>query len=887
MSDRRGIGHRVLRRLMPRGLREKYGDEIESLLDEELAAARARGAWPWIRSCSGVAFDAARRIAYERVRQLRRGSRENLVPSFVADLRFALRSFRRQPGATALVGITLCIAVAANAAVFAIVDGLFLKPFPFAESSRLVDLNETAPRWNLDFAGINYPDFAIWKASTSSFESMAVYDTWSVNLADGSATQRVSSGLMSRDLMQVLRVKPVLGRTFTAEEDAPNGPKVVLLGEDLWRAQFGADSAIVGKMIRINSRAYVVVGVLPRAAEFPARIKLWVPLQENPRSTEPCYCYEGVARLKPGVSLAQARRDLERAHVAVWALNDKAHNVSPRAMPLRDRMNADFRSMGDVLAAGALLVLLVACANVAGTMLARGIVRRREVAIRVALGASGSRIARQMLTESLALAAMAGGFGVAFGEWTLHTVAAMNPDLLPPWMSVDVAPRTIGFAVAAIGAVALLFGTIPAMALRRTRGVGNLIGAGLRSSRSIPERRALSAIVIIEVALAVVLLAGSSLLLQAYVRLRRADPGFRAQGVAAFRVALPSSEYRDGNEQRAFFESLLASLARIPGVDHVGAVSCPPFGCHWGNFYKAEGAPAPRSGQQEPVTLFRYASPDYFAAMGIRLVRGRFYAANEGNARSGARPVVINEELAHQLWPNVMDPVGKRLTVTADTSANWSTVVGVVHDVKHYGLTEPMRPGLYFPLARVDSSTDLPSLAVVVHTRGDAAALFPEIRSAVRRLDPELPVYDATTMEAALEKSVASRRNLAFALVAFATIALVLAVGGIYAALSYVVGRRRQEIGIRIALGAQRRQVLVVVVRQGVTLVASGLAIGLPTALLAARLLGTLLYGVTASDAWTYVAVGVLLTLTGAIASLVPARRAAAVDPRIALVEGS
>jgi putative ABC transport system permease protein len=354
-----------------------------------------------------------------------------------------------------------------------------------------------------------------------------------------------------------------------------------------------------------------------------------------------------------------------------------------------------------------------------------------------------------------------------------------------------------------------------------------------------------------------------------------------------FRVVLPSATYKHGAPQQAFFNSLTSDLARAPGVDHVAIVTCPPFGCHQGRFYTAEGAAPLSKNDPDPVTLSRWASPDYFATMGIQFVHGRPFREQEGFATSGFRPIVINEELARHLWPGVEDPTGKRMASRGDTSRNWSTVVGVVRDVKHYGLARPMIPGLYYPLTRRDTSTDISSYEVVVHTAGNPTMLFPAVRGAVRALDPDLPVVDLKTAQVALDESLRDSRMLAFALAAFAAIALTLAVGGIYALLSYVVGRRRHEIGIRMALGARQSQVGALVVRQGLSLVAVGLAIGVPVALGSLRVLSSLLTGVAASDPATYATVVILLAGTGALAALVPARRAAALDPKIALSEGS
>jgi putative ABC transport system permease protein len=572
----------------------------------------------------------------------------------------------------------------------------------------------------------------------------------------------------------------------------------------------------------------------------------------------------------------------------MWAKDDTTHTVSPTVEPLRATFAKNYRTVGQALGAAVALVLLIACANVGGTMLARSIFRRREIGVRVALGASAGRVRRQLLTESLALAALAGALGTLGGEWALRAIVAASPTLVPPWVSLGVSGRTIAYSFGLVTLAAGLFGIVPTLQLSRLEVSSQLLAGGGRTTGSVPQRRLLGSLVTLEVVFAVVLLVGGGLLVRAYANLRDVDPGFRVDGVAEFRLALPSVRYRGGLEELRFFESVVARLDAIPGVDHAGFVTCPPFGCHWGNFFEAEGAPARRPGQQDPVTLTRYASPDYFATMGIRLARGRFYAPNEGGAAPGAfRPAVVNQEFAHQFWPGLADPTGKRFHSRGDTSSNWSTVVGVVKDVKHYGLSTPMRPGLYFPITRIDSASDFASYAVVVHTTRNPSALFSEIRSAIHQLDPELPVYLAKTMQAALDESLAQQRTTAFALTAFAAIALVLAVGGIYAMLSYVVGRRRHEIGIRMALGAQRRQVSSLVVRQGLTLVAIGLALGLPLAVAGSRVLGSLLFGLSAYDLPTYAGAAALLALTGALAAYVPARRAARVDPKIALSEGT
>ena len=879
---------RAALRVLPADMRERDGAEIEALFAHESEEARASGVPRHLAFVIGAVWDILRRAPYEHWR--RRGRRRNedsTMRSFLADLRFAFRSFGRQPGATTLIVLTLTLGVAANTAVFAIVDGLFLRPFPFPEPGRLVYLNERAPTWNLELTGINYPDFHTWRERASTFESMALWAETSVNLADASGAERVQGLAVTYDFPKTLGIQPVLGRSFTKEEDGPTPSRVVVLGYGLWQTRFAGSRDVVGQPLRINSRPYTIIGVLPRDADFPGRAQFWVPLNGDPNQRGESYGYDGIGRLKPGVTVEQARSDLLRAHAPIWTARDSARVVSPRLDGLREQFGSDFRAMGKALGAGALLVLLIACANVAGAMLARSIFRRREIAIRLALGASAKRVGRQLITESLALAIVAGLAGTLIGRWLVRLLVTFGSDQLPPWVQLQFGVRTIVFAVLVIVATALVFGLAPALQARRADVTGSLVGgAGTRASVGIPQRRMLDALVVIEIALALVLLAGSGLLVRAYGTLRNMDPGFRPDGVMTFQLALPQAKYPSAVAQRRFYATLTDRLAATPGVQSAGVVTCLPFGCHWGMFLRAEGAAPPARNSSNPVVLARYASAHYFEAMGIRLVHGRFFTDAEGGP-TGPHPVVINEQLAKQLWPNVADPVGKRMIWNGDTvSTDWMTVVGVVRDVRHYGLVKPMIGGLYKSAFEADTSQSLESLGIAVRSATGEAAVLAAARAIVRELDPELPLIDVRSAQAAVNRSFADRRTIAFVFAAFGGIALALALGGIYAVLSYVVGRRRQEIGIRMALGAQRSQVIGLVVRQGLRLVAIGVVLGLPVSLLALREISSLLVGVSARDPLTYAAAIFLLAATAALSALVPARRAAGVDPKTALVEG-
>jgi len=879
---------RLTLRALPSELRARHGDEMEALFREELA--RAREAGPLAAAGVAVAsyFDLVRRAPYERWRRRGRPAlqpRGNRMPSFFADLRFAIRSSLRQRTSTALVVATLALAVAANTAVFALVDAVFFRPLPYPNASRLVDINEQAPKWNLEFVGVSYYDFDQWRKSTRVFDGMAVWDGTSQNISDGTTATRVDGQKVSADMARVLGITPVLGRSFTNDEHVLNGPNVVMLGYGTWQTRFAGARDVIGKTLRLNSRPYTIVGVLPENVTLTEKTGFWLPLQLDADDQRGNYSYEGVGRLKPGVTIEEARQDLLRAQAPIWRRYDSTKTVSPRIMPLRDRFVADYRTVGAALGAGVVLVLIIAAADIAGAMLARSIFRRREMGIRVALGASGWRVMRQLLTEALVLSAMAGIIGTLAGRFAIGLLTAGISDI-PPWLHLTMDVRAIVFAIVIVVGTALVFGLAPALQFRRQDLTGSLVG-GTRTAGSLPERRLLNGLVVLEIALAAVLLASGGLLVRAYANLRDVDPGFHPEGVASFRISLPIAKYSDGRANRRFYETLTRRIAALPGVTHAGVVTCAPFSCHWGSFFEAEGGAKASTGEEDPVVLTRIASADYFATMGITLLRGRFFGPNEGTPK-GPRPAVINDLLAKRLWPNDADPVGKRFTFRGDTiTGDWMTVVGVVKDVRHYGLARPMRPGIYMSLTSIDSAHTFDRFAVVAKTRGDAAALFPALRTVVRDLDPELPMFDVKTMQTALDESMASRRAIALWLTAFAAIALTLAIGGIYAVLSYVVGRRRHEIGIRMALGAERRQVLGLVVRQGMRLVAIGLVLGIPAAYAASRALSSLLVGVSGRDPVTYVAVIVLLSLTSLVAALIPARRAAGVEPKIALGEGS
>ncbi|HJR63133.1 MAG TPA: ABC transporter permease [Gemmatimonadaceae bacterium] len=843
---------------------------------------------------TGLDVTAARRRALvsfggvERFKEAGRDARgTRWVEDFIHDARFGVRALTRSPAASAIVIVTLTLAVAASTTVFSLLNGLFLRPFPFPNADRLVYVNETAPRWDLTYTNISYPDFHVWREHNTAFEALALYSTRSVTITGEDRAERAQALQVTHDFARALGVRPLLGRTFTPDEDRPGGPPVVAIGRQLWEERFGASPRVLGGTLRINGTPHTIIGVLPDEAEFPGGVTMWLPVAGDPAEECCAYSYDGIGLLKPGVTSEQALDDLRRVHAAIWEARDTARVVSPIVTSLREPYVAGHRDLGTALGLGVALVLLIACANVAGVLLARSVVRQREIAVRRSLGASAGRISRQLLAESLVIAAAGGVLGTLLGQAALRVLLRSVPDELPGWARFAPDARTVVFAVALIVGTALLFGCVPALRARREAEGGALAAHGARASHSVPQRRTLNGLVVAEVAVAVMLLVGGTLLLRAYEHVRGIDPRFRVDSVLTFRVTLPpgAGEDRNGPAQLALVTELEARLSELPGVRAAGVISCAPLGCHQGSTFEGDGQPRLAPGESDPIVLTRWATAGHFRALGIRLLHGRFFTPDD--ERPDRPPVVIvNEPLAKRLWPGVANPVGRRLRYRGDTSATaWLQVVGVVQEARHYGLASREFDGMYFSAARLASGWWDPGPTVSIHTAVEPTSLAAAVRKAVREVSPALPVYQLQTMRDALDRSLAVRRTFAWMLAIFSGVALVLAVGGIYAVLMYVVGRRRREIGIRIALGAQRGNVVRAVVGHGLRLITVGLLLGLPLTLAGSRVLSSLLHGISSRDPLTYGSVAVLLAITGIAATLAPALRAASVDPRSVLSE--
>jgi predicted permease len=873
-------GYRILLALAPRALRARHGAAMAELFDERLRAARTRGrmaaAAVWLRAISDLVHARMARLSPERI-PLTVFIDERTGSMVGSDVRSAWRALLRQRGASALVVVMLALGIAANVAVFSLVNGLFLRPFPFPQPDRLVYINTTAPKWNLDIVGINYPDFDQWRKDQKLFEAITIYQTATFTLADGSGAERLPGAFMTYDFPKVFGVEPILGRAFTPDEDKPKGPLVVVISAALWRERFGADRNVLGRTLRLNGRTHTIVGVMPAEASFPDEVKLWVPLAGDVAQPYPNYSGQGIGRLKPGVTPQQADADLKRAHQPIWDTRDTDRIATPFVKPLHETFVRDYRSAASTVTASVAILLLIACANVAAVMLARALARRREMGIRLALGSSRLRLMRQLLIENLMLATAGGVIGLLAGRWAIAALVALVPEELPRWAAFHMDLRVIGFSVAVVVATVVLFGWAPAL-----HAVGgdlrSAVTASTNGTTGAPRaRRTLWLLVAGEFALAAILLVCGSLLLKAFDRVRHVDPGFRSENVLVATIPLSEGTRPKQEQWMAFWNEFEGRASRIPGVNAAGLITCAPLaGCHTGNFFAVEGA-LPRPDGKNPVVLQRSASAGYFRAMGLRLKGGRFLE-HADSLTDAAPTLVVNESFVRTFWGEGANGVGRRIKYNHTGPDNpWMTVVGVVGDVKHYGLERPMRPGVYFPLGRNPRS----SLMLAIHTAGDPQAIVPVVRDQLRQMDPEVPLVRARTMEESIRQSMALRAALSWMLAVFASLAFVLAIGGAYGVAMYLVTQRTREIGIRVALGARTRDIMRNVVAGGVTVVLAGVACGLAASVAVARLsvLSDTLFGVSAFDVTVLSFVTAVLGVTALLANSLPARRAARIDP--------
>ena len=813
-------------------------------------------------------------------RRFRRAGRAEWVGHMWNDVTFALRGLRKSP-AFAITAIS-CIAlgVAVTTTIFAAVNAILIRPLPYPESDRLVAVYAQNVERGYHGTNISYDDYASWRDQNRTLSGLGIW-TWVTKTISEGETERVPGASVSANLFPTLGIRPILGRNFASEEELRGRSDVVLISYGLWQRRFGGDSAIVGRMISMDGRPHRVAGVMPPNFNFPDRGQFWMPFEWQGPSTEgrDNRGYAGaIGRIRNGVTLEQVNADL--ANVSVRLQHDFPNENTGWAAEvktLRDDLSGDLRKPLLVFLSAVGLVLLIACANVANLMLARGTSRSREVAVRTALGAQRGRLVRQLLTESMLIATLGGVAGAAFGIWGVRLLRLAFPNDVPFYFSLSVDPRALAFAAGVIVLTGLLFGALPA--LRTTRvDITAALRDGARSGDSRSRGGARTALVVGEVAMSVVLMVGAMLLLRSYRAYTTTNLGFEQTGVLTARITLPEFRYDTTAKRIAFFERLGDRVRALPGVAVVGSAGGIPFsGWDLQADINVFGRP-PAQKNQAIVSHFQSVFPDFFKAMGVRRVHGRMLSPSDRDTVS--QVVVVNETFAKKVFPGE-DPLGRRVKIgDLDGSDPWLTIVGVVSDYRHYRLPQPMGPAMYFPYPAVASRSQTLTIRT---TLPDPYSLVPSIRAALRELDPQIALYDVKTMADAVTQSLWRQRLQGEVLGTFAALALVLAMVGIYGVISYTVAQRTRELGVRVALGAQRADVMRLVLKQGVGMASAGIAIGVIGALAMTQALSSLLYGVQATDLLTYTVVPVMLGAVALLATYVPALRATRVDPLMAI----
>ena len=794
------------------------------------------------------------------------------------DLKFAYRQLLKNPGFTAVTVLTLALGIGANTAIFSVVNAVLLRPLPFAEAEQLVWLGGWVG--NDREQGVTPADFLDYREQNQSFTLLAasVSETVPISLSGEGEPERLSGALVTANYLDVFGVKPTLGRTFLAEQDLEGQDAVVVLSHRLWVRRFGADPAILNQSITLDSRNFIVIGVMPPEFRYPASAELWRPFgfpasPESPFRSRKFHMLRPVARLKPGVALATAQSEVETISRRLQALYLKTNaNRSLFLMPLQERVVGNVRRTLLVLLGAVGCVLLTACANVANLLLARSATRHKEIAVRAALGASRGRVVRQLLIESMALALLGGLGGSLLAHWGVNGLVALSATHLPRADEIGMNTSVLAFTGVVSLLTGLIFGLAPAWRSARV-DLTDALKEGSRSTGGDTSRhRALSLLVIGEVALAMVLLIAAGLLINSFVRLQNVSPGFDEKRLLTVRIDLPNP-YDEPERKALFFEQLQQRVAALPGVEAVGLITELPLARQSADFdFRIEGRPESDPGRS-PHADIRNVNHDYFRAMRIPLLKGRQFT--ETDLRDKAKVVVISAVLAQRFFAGE-NPLGQRLRL-ATAGQDPYEIVGIVGDVRHRGLDVDLRQTIYFP------SLGLGYANLVIRTAVDPGSLATAVRKAVLAIDPNQPVANIRTMEDWVADSVAEPRYRTLLLGVFSAVALGLSVVGIYGVVSYVVTQRVREIGLRLALGAQRRNVLSLVIGQGMKLALIGVAVGVVAALALTRVMRNLLYEISATDPLTFTCVALVLLSVVLLACLVPACRAARVDPMEAL----
>ncbi len=851
-------------------------DEMRFHLDAEIAE-RVRG---------GMTPDAARTSALRDFGGVSRFKEEcrdawgtRMMDELSRDARYGFRALWRAPAFTAVAVLTIALGVGAATTIYSVVQSV-LRPLPFHDPASLVAV-VTTYRGKDD--ATSALDFVDWRRESKTLAGMAAIATDAMTLTGSGEPERLYAATVSASLLSMLRVHPIAGRVFRTGEDSVGAARVVILGEAVWRRRFSSDPGVVGQSVNLGGEPYTVIGVVPTRLTYPAAAEIYVPLvfptgdlDEGNRGAR---YYDVVARLVPGAAIEQARAEMRTITGRLASAHPQAdEGVSVRVAPLLDETVGTFRRPLLILLGAAAVLLLIACANVANLLLVRAAGRDGELAVRTALGAGRARLVRQLATEALVPFLVGGALGTAAATLGTRWFATAASDTVPRLTDAGVDGTALLFALVATLTTGVVFGVVPALRFARLGVSGTLRGAGRSSQGSIGRRRARTAIVGSEVALAVMLLVVAGLVVRSFQHLMAVDPGFRREGVVTFRLDLPSTRYGDGAKLRAFTAQLDDRVRALPGVTASGRILRAPLSEYNFNVGFSVDRWQEETGTRRPAVQVRIASPGYFEAMRIRLVRGRTFAAHDD--ANAPQVVVINQAMARTHFSGE-NPLGRRVWLGWEDEGvrRGGEIIGVVDDVRQFGLDRPSAPEMYLPY----DQTPVGPMTVVARTTASPDVVFAAARAAVRELDPDLPLFELSTLQERFDKSAARPRLYMTLLATFAGVAVLLAAIGLYGVVSYSVRQQTREIGIRLALGATRSNVAGTVVGQSLTVTVVGAALGLAGALAVSRLLQALLFGVSPTDARTYAAVVGLIALVGVVASWVPARRATLVDPAMAL----
>lgn len=798
----------------------------------------------------------------------------------IQDVRYGIRMLLKRPVFTIITVLTLALGIGANSAIFSVVNAVLLRPFPFQEPDRLAYIEGMDLRDGSKGGALSPPDFLDFREQSRSFERLAAFQPASLTLTgEGSESERITAARVTSNYFETLGVAPIAGgRSFLPEEEQGVSPSVVIISHGLWQRRFGSDPKIVGKSLLLNGQSLNVVGVTPAEFQYPKDTDLWVPLsfKADAMSARRFHSLTGIGRLKPGVTLNQAQSEmLTIAHQLEQQYPDTNKNNAAALTLLPDRIIGEMRRTLLILASAVGLVLLIACANVANLSLARGASRYREISIRASLGASRSRIVRQLLTESVVLALIGGALGLLLAVWGVGILISLSPANLPRLSEVTTDWRVLGFTLLISLLTGVLFGLIPALASSKTN-LTEALKDGSRGGTSSSSQRLRSLLVISEVALSLVLLIAAGLFIRSFLRLSQVDLGIKPTNVLTMQLSLTRAKYPDAKQRADFFNQLIQRLESLPGAQAAGTISeLPLSGQENDTFFNIEGAPSVSFGSLENNANIRTVSPDYFSALGIPVVKGRPFS--ERDTLDSPKAIIVSEAFVRKYFPGE-DPLGKRLTI--DFGAPWTgEIVGVVGNVRHSNPAQGPYPEMY-----VNQGQNPPfGVNLVVRAAGGPSQLTAAIRNEIHSLDKDLPVYNVKTMEQHVTDATAQPRFRTLLLGIFAALALVLASIGIYGVISYSVTQRTHEIGLRVALGAQRGDVFKLVVGQAMRLALIGVGIGLIGAFVLTRLMSSFLFGISATDPLTFSGITLLLIAVAFLACYLPARRATKVDPMIAL----